>query len=133
MSPVGGDPMTDELVSSQVEHYLQALSHVLTQPFWLECLECFVARMLDEFGCDNTLRWAVRYRDLRVPRATRLERRLGEVGAFCDCEIFLNGYRRDPDLAKSDAVARELRGRPLCCAVVSSSTQPCSAWVRRTS
>ncbi len=38
----------------------------------------------------------------------------------------------DPDLAKSDAVAMELQGRPICSSVTSSSTQPCSGWVRRT-
>ena len=87
--------------------------------------------MLDEFGCDTSLRWAVHYRDLRVPRATRPERRLGAVGAFCDCEIFLNGYRRDPGRARSDSVAMELQGRPICSTVASSSTQPCLGWIRR--
>lgn len=123
--------MSDEIVATDVEHYLLALSHVMTQPYARECLGCFVARMLDEFGCDNTLRWAMRYRDLRVPRATRLESRLGDIGAFCDCEIFLNGYRRDPDRASSDLVAIELQGRPMCLAVASSSSQLCSGWSRR--
>ncbi|MDX6357453.1 MAG: hypothetical protein QOH37_507 [Nocardioidaceae bacterium] len=46
----------------------------------LECLYCYVARMLDEHGRDCTLRWAGHYRDLRAPRATTLERRLGSMG-----------------------------------------------------
>ncbi|WP_425464517.1 DUF2695 domain-containing protein [Nocardioides eburneiflavus] len=39
------------------------------------------------FGCCTTLRFATRYRDLRAPRAVGLERRLGDRGGFCDCEI----------------------------------------------
>jgi len=30
-------------------------------------------------------------RDVTAPRATALEQRLGDLGGFCDCEIFLNG------------------------------------------
>jgi hypothetical protein len=47
--------------------------------------------MLEEHGCNNELRWATRYRDLRAPRATALRDRLFRMGGFCDCEIFLNG------------------------------------------
>jgi hypothetical protein len=46
-----------------------------------ECVYCYVARMLDEFGCNERLRWAVRFRDLTAPRATALESRLGDMGA----------------------------------------------------
>lgn len=82
--------MSDPLVLS-AESMLRDLAHGLTEPHKGECLFCFVARMVDEHGCDTTLRWATRYRDLRAPRATALERRLSQMGGFCDCEIFLNG------------------------------------------
>src|SRR4051794_19687751 len=75
-----------------------ALSEELTRPGPQECLLCFVDRMLRSSGCDGSLRWARRWRDLRLPRATGLERRLGRSGAFCDCELFLDGWtvREDP-------------------------------------
>ncbi|MEZ5127877.1 MAG: DUF2695 domain-containing protein [Micropruina glycogenica] len=61
-----------------------------------ECVLCYVYRMIGEFGCDCRLRFATHYRDVRaVP--TGLERRLGQTGGYCDCEIFLNGY----ELARS--------------------------------
>ncbi len=46
--------------------------------------------MLEQLGCDHTLRFAVRHRDLTAPRATRLEHRLALSGAFCECEIVLH-------------------------------------------
>ena len=75
-----------------------SVARSLTRPHARECLVCYVLRMLNEFGCDTTLRFARGYRDLRAPRATALETRLGNMGGFCDCEIFLNGMRRAPHL-----------------------------------
>jgi hypothetical protein len=72
-----------------------------------ECLFCYVARMLDEHGCDSTLRFARHYRDQRVPRATAVERRMGSMGGFCDCEILLNGMMLGP---LADDVRRRVRG-----------------------
>src|SRR5438105_4691710 len=74
------------------------LASILTEPRPDECVLCYVDRMLDAFGCDTTLRWARRWRDLRRPRATGLERRLESRGGFCDCEIFLNGWTLREDL-----------------------------------
>ena len=54
--------------------------------------------MLDAFGCDTTLRWARRWRDLVRPQRTRLERRLEARGGFCDCEIFWNGWTLRDDV-----------------------------------
>jgi hypothetical protein len=73
-----------------IERELRHLSIEITQPKPGECLHCYVYRML-EFGCTG-LRWARRYRDLRAPRATALDRRLMSKGAGCDCEIFMNGW-----------------------------------------
>ena len=91
-----------------------------------ECLYCYVARMLEEHGCDNTLRWAARYRDLRAPRATALESRLGQMGGFCDCEIFLNGVM--PAGGEDEDEPRPL---PACEGVRAGSTQGCQIWGRR--
>ncbi|HET6562340.1 MAG TPA: DUF2695 domain-containing protein [Marmoricola sp.] len=90
--------MSDPLVVLAAESWLRDRAHRLTEPDGAECLFCFVARMLDEHGCDTTLRWATRYRDLQAPRATALERRLSRMGGFCDCEIFLNGMMLAPRL-----------------------------------
>jgi len=44
------------------------LSKLSTAPGEGECLFCFVYRMTEHPGCDGTLRWAQRWRDLRAPR-----------------------------------------------------------------
>ena len=64
-----------------------------------ECVLCYVQRMVTAFGCDGTLRWALRWRDRRAPRATRLKDRLTARGAHCDCELFSNvgDPPRDPE------------------------------------
>jgi hypothetical protein len=90
--------LSDPLVVLAAESWLRERALGLTEPHAAECLFCFVARMLDEHGCDTTLRWATRYRDLRAPRATALENRLYRMGGFCDCEIFLNGMTLAPRL-----------------------------------
>ena len=109
-----------------------------------ECLLCYVHRMLMEFGCDGRLRFAAHYRDVRAPRATALERRLGRTGGCCDCEIFLNGYDLRPqygvpDLAESpeefededDGEQTWPQQLPPCTGVRAGSTQPCRLWWRR--
>ena len=110
---------------------LVALSDTLTRPAGQECLFCFVDRMLTAFGCDCTLRWARRWRDLRLPRATGLERRLGRRGAFCDCEVFLNGWTAREDLLVPDenGYGNWPTERPECAGVGPRSSQPCSTWV----
>ena len=92
---------------------------------------CYVARMLALRGCDTTLRWAQRWRDLRLPRATGLERRLGSRGGFCDCEIFLNGWmlRSELEALDEDGEARAPTGPTPCPGVSGRSSQPCPQWV----
>jgi hypothetical protein len=108
-----------------------ALSDALPRPRPQECLFCFVDRMLVAFGCDCTLRWVRRWRELRLPRATGLERRLGRRGAFCDCEVFLNGWTVREDLLVPDDNGEGdwPAERPECPGVGPRSSQPCSTWV----
>src|ERR671933_603003 len=58
--------------------------------------------VLDWGSLPARLPGARRWRDLRAPRATSLERRLAARGGFCDCEIFLNGWSLRPDLLVAD-------------------------------
>lgn len=76
----------------EAERILADASTLLLGPYLGECLLCYVHRMLMEYGCNCRLRFAGHYRDVRAPRATALERRLGQSGGYCDCEIFLNSY-----------------------------------------
>jgi hypothetical protein len=86
--------MTYEPTESAItaERYVTALRAELTEPRDKECLACYVSRMLEEFGCDNQLRWVRRWRDACAPRATALERRMEGKGGFCDCEVAYNVY-----------------------------------------
>ena len=120
---------TDPVRTAEAD--LVALSDALTRPHPRECLFCFVDRMLVAFGCDCTLRWARRWRDQRLPRATGLERRLGRSGAFCDCEVFLNGWTVRADLCVLDEDGYDDRPpeRPACAGVGSRSSQPCATLV----
>ncbi|HET7326589.1 MAG TPA: DUF2695 domain-containing protein [Nocardioidaceae bacterium] len=129
----------DPLVAD-AEQELRVLSTALTDPHASECLLCYVYRML-EYGCTG-LRWAGRYRDLRAPRATALERRLGRTGGYCDCEIFLNGYELAPELwvpseeYVEDSVTYQTDPSypdpiPACRGVRRGSTQSCRLWIRQ--
>ncbi|NYJ06208.1 DUF2695 domain-containing protein [Petropleomorpha daqingensis] len=79
-----------------------------------ECVLCYVHRMISAFGCDGTLRWALRWRDRRAPRATRLEARLTARGALCDCELFTD---RESALRA-----------PERCAGSDGASAPCDNW-----
>ena len=126
------------------EAIVQELARQLTSPREGECLYCYVHRMLSEHGCDDRLRWAAHYRNVRAPRAKALEARLGRMGASCDCELFLNGVtlvRRlqvarlesddssDDDLDECDL--RWPEPMPECDGVRAGSTQRCTHWTRR--
>lgn len=111
--------MRENLTINDAESYVRELAAELTRPRERECLCCYVDRMLEEYGCDGTHRLALRYRDERAPRATALHKRLGRLGAYCDCELFLNGYRP----------ARGAGTAP-CAGVRRGSVSPCDNWVR---
>jgi hypothetical protein len=85
--------------------------------------------MLRAFGCDTTLRWAREFRDQRAPTATALERRLGDLGGFCDCEIFLNGWQPRDLVLDENGEEVYPAVMPSCRGVRRGSTQPCSLWV----
>lgn len=126
--------MAEMSVADEAEQYLKILADPDSVPGEHECVACYVARMLTAHGCDTTLRWARRFRDLRSPTATALEHRLGSVGGFCDCEIFLNGYRLVRELLVRDVHTGELEAPPLpplCAGVRRTSTKPCINWERR--
>lgn len=124
--------MSNDFVAD-LEQELRGLAEQLVEPHPSECLLCFMARVVDEFGCDNTLRWATRYRDLRAPRAVALEKRLGQVGGFCDCEVFMNGYQLRGAHLVYDAETDEHippAELPPCRGVRRGSTQGCELWER---
>ena len=125
--------MDDVAIDEQAVRLMRSMARGLTEPRSGECLACYVLRMLDEFGCDTSLRFARNFRDQVARRATGLERRLGNMGGFCDCEIFLNGIRLAPHLRTYDGNGEEVAGefRPACAGVRRGSTQPCDHWVRR--
>jgi hypothetical protein len=100
---------------------------VAPSPHRGECLLCYVARMLATRGCDNTLRWARRWRDLRLPRATGLERRLRARGGYCDCEALMNGWALRSELEALDGDVEPDDPAP-CPGVPSRSSQPCGQW-----
>ena len=119
-------------IDREAEGIVRSLARMLTRPRAGECLYCYVARMLEEFGCDTSLRFARSYRDQRAPRATSLERRLESMGGFCDCEIFLNGMTPAPYLWTHDEHGEEVAASaPECLTVRRGSTQSCGHWVRR--
>ena len=109
-----------------------------------ECLGCFAARQLGEFGCNGTHRFVTLYRDRTAPRATALIRRLSRMGACCcDCEIFMNAYVLahrfvTPGYWFTDAHGQEAwedpkwpEQLPECHKVRRGSTQLCEIWERR--
>jgi Protein of unknown function (DUF2695) len=120
-------------IIDRVETDPRAHADELTRPGGTECLACYVNRMVETFGCDTTLRWSRRFRDLRSPRATGLERRLGNLGGYCDCELFLNGIGLAEHLMVRDVDTDELEEpaeRPDCAGVPPTSTRWCSNWQR---
>ena len=125
--------MSETSVAEEAERYLQILADPRSQPAPRECIACYVARMITAHGCDTSLRWAQRFRELSSPTATGLERRLGNVGGFCDCEIFLNGYQLVRELLVRDLRTDELVAPdepPVCAGVGRTSTRPCTNWER---
>jgi len=131
--------MTTNQAVTEAEEQVQILAAELIEIREQECLLCYVWRM-QQFGCTG-LRWAKHYRDVRAPRATALEKRLGQVGGFCDCEIFLNGYEAapehwiHPEPVEEDGVVYQEdpyfpEVMPPCRGVRRGSIRGCTLWVR---
>ena len=118
----------------EAERYLRAV--VEAEPQEGECLVCFVARMVEEHGCDTTFLWARRFRDLRSPTATGLERRYAARLVTCDCLILHEAHRLVRALMVRDVHTDELEPPvrlPPCSGVRRTSAQACANWekVRR--
>lgn len=116
----------------ELEGELITLSESLTSPRGSECLFCYTYRMLNRLGCNGKLRWAARWRDLRAPRAAALERRLGDRGGYCDCEIFMNGWTASSTITTYDFETDEEvwpNPMPACPGARPRSTQPCPLWL----
>ncbi|MGY1711457.1 DUF2695 domain-containing protein [Geodermatophilus sp. SYSU D00758] len=113
---------------AEPEEHLRSLAGALTEPRDAECVLCFADRMLDAFGCDGTLRRAGRWRDLRRPRATGLERRPASRGGHCDCEVFLDGWthRDDLQVPGEDGEPDRPEVRPPCAGAGPRSAEPCA-------
>jgi hypothetical protein len=87
-----------EDIADEVEAEVAWLSRYLTEPRERECLRCFLIRMIHEFGCDGTQRWARRWQAERAPRARALLRRLDQLGGCCDCEVLINVFPGYPEV-----------------------------------
>jgi hypothetical protein len=120
----------DDATAEDLERELALVSAAMTEPDEDECVLCYVARMLEAFGCDQTLRWVRRWRDRRRPRATGIERRMESRGGFCDCEVFMNGWglRADLLVLDEDGEPSDPDVLPECAGVTPRSTQPCANW-----
>lgn len=132
----------------QTDGMVRGMASMLMTPDHGECLYCYVDRMLSEYRCDHTLRFAEHYGAVCAPRATALRRRLINAGGFCDCEIFMNAVCHvseliPPGLGDDGVVVALFGERPppaalaprsspdmgrVCRAVRAGSTQPCGLW-----
>ncbi|WP_235558568.1 DUF2695 domain-containing protein [Nocardioides sp. Leaf285] len=104
-----------------------------TWPRPRECSLCFVARMLQAHGCDGSMRWAERFREVRSPTATGLERRLSHRGGGCDCAALAAGWRPARHVMERDLHTDELSAParwPDCAGVRRTSSRGCGHWER---
>jgi hypothetical protein len=127
--------MPDLSIDEEAARLVTATAEQLTGVRDGECLYCYVARMIDDYGCDHALRFARRYRDQRAPSATGLEDVLESMGGFCDCEIFLNGVTLagapSPSDEETDEESLLPEVLPECRGVERGSTRSCGVWELR--
>src|SRR5690606_18557138 len=72
---------------TQAESIVRTAASQAPTPGAAECLVCYVDRLLEQHGCDNTHRFTEQYRIASAPRHTALVKRLARMGACCcDCE-----------------------------------------------
>ncbi|MGO1399116.1 MAG: DUF2695 domain-containing protein [Brevibacterium yomogidense] len=129
--------------SAEAERIVRDAALALMTPEMGECLVCFVDRQLRSFGCDNTHRFTLQYRDASAPRATAIVKRLSRLGACCcDCEIFLNAYEPAFALWSRDRWVEDAQGEatcleggppdvmPPCAGVRRGAVNPCGNWER---
>ena len=66
------------------------------EPGERECLLCYLGRTLRQYGCDNTKRWTIRWRDRRFPGNDQVLTDLEDRGGCCcDCEVTMNVWEPD--------------------------------------
>lgn len=122
------------LVVRDVEDYLLRVAGEERAPHPQECVLCYVARMVDEHGCDSTLRWTGRFRELRSPLASGLEARMRAAGGSCDGEVVGVAHRLTREHLVRDVHTDELHRpdrMPPCTGVGQlDSTRPCRVWER---
>ena len=110
-------PVTNDDASAQATAWL-----VTQLPRWLPIVLLVVLIAL-----------GARWRGLRAPRATALERRLGSRGGYCDCEIFMNGWTASRAITTYDFETDDEvwpNPMPTCSGVRARSTQPCPLWTQ---
>ena len=120
----------DPTDTATLDEQFVALGEELTGPAPGECVLCYLARMLDGFGCDTTLRWVRRWRDLVRPGLRAFERRFEARGGFCDCEVFWNAWTIRDDLCVLDEHG-DLgwpAEPPRCAGLGPRSARPCANW-----
>ncbi|MCB0894394.1 MAG: DUF2695 domain-containing protein [Nocardioides sp.] len=123
--------MAEMTVADAAELYLRAVVEV--EPQTGECLVCFVDRMVAEHGCDGSLLWSVRFRDLRSPTATALEKRFRGQAVRCDCMVLQKAYTPVREVLVRDVHTDELERperMPPCAGVRRTNTRPCAHWRR---
>ena len=89
---------------TDVEQALRALGGSLTAVGPEECLSCYLARMLEQFGCDGRHRFTEHWRDGQPQPLPGLIRRLQGRGGFCDCEVVFNVFMSGPGPARDSAL-----------------------------
>lgn len=117
---------TKEIIKLEAE--LRFTSFQLTLPRVGECSLCYTLRMLQEFGCNNHLRWVDNYVATAAPRVAKFQERLARRGGFCDCEVFLNAY--EPADWATDEEGNFLDWLR-CLGARRGSTKPCRLWQPR--
>jgi len=80
------------------------------EPWALECLPCYVRRML-AFGCRG-MRWILAYRVARPPGGVLLVAALAELGVSCDCQLIEVAYEPRMFQTRKDD-GEYIRPRPL--------------------
>lgn len=134
---VPGSPERSDLFA-MLETEFDGVAESVIAPRPRECLPCYVWRMLN-FGCHGHF-WLKRYRDLRAPRATALQRRVERQGGYCDCEMLGNVFYPSPWYfgAESSGYSEPaedgdicIETMPRCLGVRGGSTRSCLLWVDR--
>lgn len=68
----------------------------LTSPDGEDCLACYLERMVEQHGCDGTLRWTEHWQAGRPGRVEDLRAWVQARGGYCDCEVLTNALGPDP-------------------------------------